>query len=69
MSKSYFVFNTTTQNSGILCQATSTNLLLIVPNAGVTSFYPATQSGNTLLVYRAVESAPDSGQILNIVQH
>ena len=52
ISTSYLFSKTRTQNSGITCQSTtSTNLLCLIPYTGVNSFNPATQNGDTLLVY------------------
>ena len=70
ISTSYLILNTTTVNSGILCQSTtSTNLLRTIPYTGGSSYNPTTQNGDILLVYGAVNGTPDSGQNLNIVQH
>ena len=70
ISTNYLILNITTLNTGILCQSTmSTNFLRIIPYTGVSSFNPATQSDNILLVYGTVNSTPDSGQNLSIVEH
>ena len=70
ISTSYLILIPTTQNSGILCQSTtSTNLLRIIPYTGTLSYNSTFQSGDILLVYGNVSGTPDSGQNLNIVQH
>ena len=69
-STSYLILDTSTQNSGLLCQSkTSPNLLKIVPYTGPGSYNPTTQTSGILLVIRNVSGMIDSGKVLKIVPH
>ena len=57
------ILDTSTLNSGLICQSkTSTNLLHIIPYTGGGSYNPTTQNGDMLFVIGNVSGIIDSGK-------
>ena len=70
ISTTSLFLNTTTLNSGIIFQSTtSANMLCIVSYTGGGSYNPTTQNGDTLFVIGNTSGTIDSGKVLNIIPH